>query len=638
MMRNNLFLNRLVIITHDGKIAYDELFHKGVNIIRGRNSSGKSTISHFIFYVLGGAFKDWVKEARRCSVVYAEVELSGATITLSRRISFNKDGKANEKEPMSFFWGNYEDAIKSVSEWNQFGYNSTPERKSFSNVMFDCLGIPTVKGENNITIHQLLRLIYVDQESPTNSLFYFEQFDQTLTRETIAELLLGIYDSDLYDAKAELVEKEKKHDELKSEIRVIKKMQIDPCQLDSLYLKSRIENKQEEIGLLQAQIMDYESKSITPKSTKKEANEFEDLEVNVIIKRQIIKDLMEGISQLSFQIEDTKDFISAMDKKRLSIQTSIKTREIFDQISLEVCPECLAAISIPENPSHCKLCKNPIERNSGITKARKMEQEISFQIAESKRIIGSLERQLIEKQSKFEAETQKLKQLQKSVDHSINYVSSTTNVKIKELYVTKGFIEGEILQFETLLEQASLYQKLVDECAEIGKRMDFLKGRIESLTRKQDGIKKEVYSAIEAKGVYLLNNDLDRQTDFIDAKEFHMDYANNLAYVTDRQARYSASSSYFLKTSARFAIFLSSISIDSMRYPRFILCDNMEDKGMEEIRAKNFQRIIIKNLSDYNPDSFQVIYTTSYIPEELNNTTNCVGEFYSEKNRTLKNV
>jgi len=32
-MQNNLFLNRLLIYTEEGKIAYDEKFHKGVNIL-----------------------------------------------------------------------------------------------------------------------------------------------------------------------------------------------------------------------------------------------------------------------------------------------------------------------------------------------------------------------------------------------------------------------------------------------------------------------------------------------------------------------------------------------------------------------------------------------------------------------------
>lgn len=55
MTHNNLFLNRLVIYTEDMAVAYDEKYHRGVNIIRGDNSSGKSTITHFIFFVLGGA-------------------------------------------------------------------------------------------------------------------------------------------------------------------------------------------------------------------------------------------------------------------------------------------------------------------------------------------------------------------------------------------------------------------------------------------------------------------------------------------------------------------------------------------------------------------------------------------------------
>ena len=49
MMHNNLFFNRMKIYTRNGEIAYDEIFHKGINIIRGNNSSGKSTITHFMF-------------------------------------------------------------------------------------------------------------------------------------------------------------------------------------------------------------------------------------------------------------------------------------------------------------------------------------------------------------------------------------------------------------------------------------------------------------------------------------------------------------------------------------------------------------------------------------------------------------
>lgn len=39
-MAVSFFVNRLYVLTTDGKVAYDEPFHHGVNIIRGANSSG----------------------------------------------------------------------------------------------------------------------------------------------------------------------------------------------------------------------------------------------------------------------------------------------------------------------------------------------------------------------------------------------------------------------------------------------------------------------------------------------------------------------------------------------------------------------------------------------------------------------
>lgn len=66
------------------------------------------------------------------------------------------------------------------------------------------LGYPEIKADSNITMHQILRLIYLDQESPVNSLFFYEQFDKEIYRETVANLLLGLYDQKYSDAKLEL--------------------------------------------------------------------------------------------------------------------------------------------------------------------------------------------------------------------------------------------------------------------------------------------------------------------------------------------------------------------------------------------------------------------------------------------------
>nr|MCR4592847.1 AAA family ATPase [Bacteroidaceae bacterium] len=113
MTQNNLFLNRLIIITEEGKTAYDEVFHQGVNIIHGQNSSGKSTIIRFIFFVLGGSYGDFVPEVLRCQYVEAEVTINGIVYTLKRYLEKTDDGtKVKKTSPMYIYYGSFEDCKK----------------------------------------------------------------------------------------------------------------------------------------------------------------------------------------------------------------------------------------------------------------------------------------------------------------------------------------------------------------------------------------------------------------------------------------------------------------------------------------------------------------------------------------------
>lgn len=86
-----------------------------------------------------------------------------------RELNFDKDGKSNSQEAMYVFWGELNDL--TAEKWKKFNFKTSLHSLSFSNVLFDALEIPIVKGESNITMHQLLRLLYIDQESPTKTHF-----------------------------------------------------------------------------------------------------------------------------------------------------------------------------------------------------------------------------------------------------------------------------------------------------------------------------------------------------------------------------------------------------------------------------------------------------------------------------------
>ena len=200
-MAVSFFVNRLYVLTTEGKVAYDEEFHHGVNIIRGENSSGKSTITHLLFYGLGGEYTHFVNEVRQCSRVMVEVSIDDATITLSRPIEQDAEGRILSQRGMTIWWGTLKEVLNKDCEAQTFGYKTAAHTCSFSNKLFEVMKMPIVQGDNNITMHQLLRLLYIDQESPTQSLYYYEQFDSQTTRETAADLLMGIFDEKLYAAK-----------------------------------------------------------------------------------------------------------------------------------------------------------------------------------------------------------------------------------------------------------------------------------------------------------------------------------------------------------------------------------------------------------------------------------------------------
>lgn len=639
-MQNNLFLNRLYIQAENGAVAYDEPFHKGVNIIRGDNSSGKSTITHFIFFVLGGAFNEFVPEARRCSRVYAEVEMNGATFTIRREILKDDEDKISLQAPLFFYWGKLDESLDPPAEkvWQKFGYRTVGTNKSFSNVIFDLLGLPIVKGDSNITVHQILRLLYVDQDSPTSSLFYYEYFDSQLTRETVSDLLLGVYNEELYDKKRRLIEAEKELESVKSEIKATSNFFPDKLSLKPAHLKTSIENSEREISEIQAEIVQIRKKEKEVFFEDNDELSFQKLNDQALDQRNKVLNLENEIYRTRNEIEDSSFFIDRLNKKIQALRNSIHTREFLGNLPLEYCPECLTLIKPNEDESKCKLCKEPIDQSYGVEQAKRMELEIGFQIKESEKLLKLNQRTLLELTATFEAEEGKLHDIQAQVNSALEDVKSFSEEVIDNLNSKKGFLEGEILQYRTMLENAELYNKLVQKKEELSSEVNSLKAYIFNTEKRQAELKRQINEKIKEEGVHLLNNDLDRQDEFKQARDFSIDYSNNITYLSKKFSKYSASSNFYLKVSARFALFLASLQVEQMRFPRFIFADNMEDKGIELERAQNLQRLLIDRVSEFDSDSFQMIYTTSYITEELNNSEYVVGEYYTKTNPSLKNV
>ena len=219
-MINNMpyiFVKRLVV-TKNSRSVYDQSFTRGVNIIRGDNGTGKSTIMDLMYYGLGAELSDWTSPPLSCDKVYLEVETNSGIYTLCRDIE--ESGKA----PMYIFEGDYSSSILMGAAWLKYLNRRSDERHSYSQQLFDLMMLPQHKNNDhaNLTMHQLLRLIYVDQiTAPTKILRYDSIYDSANIRQAVGEYLLGLDDLDVHKLRQELLELEKDFAKVDGELKAI---------------------------------------------------------------------------------------------------------------------------------------------------------------------------------------------------------------------------------------------------------------------------------------------------------------------------------------------------------------------------------------------------------------------------------
>ncbi len=635
-MAANLFVNRLHVVTDDGQVAYDERFHHGVNIIRGANSSGKSTITHLLFYGLGGDYTHFVSEARRCCRVMVEISIDKATLTLSRPIEKDDEGRVFTQRGMTIHWGTLDEALAGSCQHITCGYKTTANKRSFSNVLFEAMGMPIVQGDSNITMHQLLRLIYIDQESPTSSLFYYEQFDNQTTRETVADLLLGIFDADLYEAKRRVKEQETELTEVKADIRVLEKS-LSHDQRSTQFIHNLIDEKKKEIDQLADDVSRLRRGEDIDRQ-KKSQTEILKAEVSRLEKAVMQKE--EEVDLLEHDIEDTRLFIDELSRKRSALDHSISTRKILDNLQLEYCPECLQPLrhDVPEGT--CHLCRQKVDSTKGVTQALRLISELTFQCQESESILRHDEASLLTAKASLRKLKAKRLQMRRTLDSLLGSVRSSKAEAIEDLMFRRGQLNGELLQYYTMLEMAEKYEQLQHDKNRLETDIASTRHDIEVRRARQERHRGEVMRTIQKHGAYFLQHDEERQKAFSLATptDFSVDFSGNIVFLQHRYDKYSASSSFFLKLVARFSLLFASLDIPRMRYPRFLFADNMEDKGIEERRAQKFQQTLIDRLSQYDTDSYQVIYTTSYITPELDRSPYVVGDHYDINHKSLKNM
>ncbi|WP_318470140.1 ATP-binding protein [Photobacterium leiognathi] len=628
MSSSKLFINRFAVYAF-GRYVYDQKFHLGVNIIRGENGTGKSTIMDLLNYVLGAETTDWTEEQLKCEYVISELSLNGYIVTLKRNIT------TTGQERVLLFDGDMDKAQSSEFGWEKFPMRRNKEVHSFSQHIFELLNLPLHQTDDskNLTMHQILRLMYVDQLSATNKLLKEDtKYDNVTTRRAIGEYLLGIDTLEAYNLRQELISANRSFDKVNAELNAIYRMfGHDESLININTLNEEIYKIKEKIKKIKQK---RDEVKITPVEDVSEsvAERIEFLVNNITLLSDELEKIKSDRDSVYVELRETSAFLKSLEYRKQSLSKSKITNSSLGSISFKYCPSCLEPIN-ENHDSFCCLCKSP-QKNIGDKDYAYSQifNELNFQIKESHKIIEKFTQEMDVFDSRIPLINQRLSSLKEELN-IINISNDDKDAILQQLSTNIGFCYSEVLSLEGKREQVSKVELLKLEKRKIQECIISIQEQLEEVSVKQENRYISVYDSIELKAKELLMLDGGYEIAFDKPEDVIFDFSKDKMFVNGR-SKFSASSMVVLKNSVRFSIFYHASDDKYARLPNLILMDNIEDKGMQEERSQNFQRNMV-NVCETISDDYQLIYTTSMIAKELEGTTMCVGPFYPKGTHTL---
>jgi AAA domain len=626
-----MIVRRLVILKGAAHV-YDERFHAGVNIIRGENSSGKSTILNILVHGLGGDITQWSEHALLCDRVLVEVELNGKTATLSREIA------RATKRPMDIFGGDMDAAMAAgVADWRRYPYISSEGKQSFSQAVFALLDLPEVQTETTgkLTLHQLLRILYSDQLSPVENIFRFERFDAPIVREAVGRLLCGAYHPEIYENEIRIRVLEKEQTEVASTLTSIysvlggvqHSLNEDWAAAQERELWATLRSLESEIEQAERELFaDDGNETFTLTSQRAAFNEVQTLQASVTAIRG-------EIEALELEAVDSAIFISALEAKLVALKDAGLVSDEIDSVDFLWCPSCYATLDTDAREQACRLCKSPFDNERLKTRIVNLTNDLGIQLRQSAVLQKERHKQLQELRDKernvehaWRTAAERLAALQRTP-------SSDLRSRLRALNQRVGYVQREI---EDVREKAGLIEqlgRLTGRKAEIAAELSALSDRNAMLAASEQNRLTLAYTEIADRTRHFLRNDLPRQEAFQDARSINFSFGSDKVSVNG-ESYFSASSLVILKNSFLAGFLFAATEDREFRHPRLAIFDTVEDKGMEPERSQNFQKLLVA-ASDLAEVDHQIIFATAMISEDLDNATYTVGRYSSHEDRTL---
>lgn len=630
LLKPTLRVNRLVVF-RDTRVAFEADFHPGVNILRGQNSSGKTTVLDLLAYSLGAEFIPWKPPADLCTETMVEALLNGRAVTLRRRIS------ASPMNSLQIYWGPIDEALKAgIHEWEEYPFRRSTSKISFTQALLLALEMPEAQGDgaSNLTMHQFLRVLYADQPSLHSPIFRVDAFDNALTRETVGGYLCGVYNDHLYLAQLEKRDMEKALGRLESELRSIYSVLGKSGRgADIEWIAQRIRGAESEKAGLEMELSRLKTERTTRVSGRRQGDATHELRRALSAAKEKLAGAVTRLAALEFEIEDSGKFIRELETRLKNLDESKATRRYFGSVVFAFCPSCLSELEPQDDVSHCSLCKKPYKDQAADAQILRMQNELSIQKRESQRLMAERENEMKALRLELPTLRSRLKSLEEEYARVSAVWSSDLEMAVESTARRIGEIDQEIKNLYELQKLAAAIADLQKERESLAARLAAIEVRIDFMIHEQEVRKAQITEAITGALSRLLRDDLPRQKEFSEARNVTFNFSDNTVSVNG-STQFSESSTVVLRHLFHLALLAASTQFEFMRMPRFLMLDGIEDGGMELERSHHLQKIIVNECTKFECD-FQLIFATSQIAPALDVEQFVVGRSFTKDEKSL---
>lgn len=456
-------------------------FSKGLNVIRGENSTGRTTLLKLFEFGLGADLniRDFIPEIRECEKLVLEIEINGTPYTIDRK-----------------FYGSKELVVYSGRVDDIFLPTTTLLRGEMSDFLLQRLGIPLVSvideygREKSISFSDVYDSLHIDQAKG------FSKIQANLSekdRVTLFKLLTGISTPNFYDILVKEDELLKRRKEGEQEIEYLNRFLGEVEILHPTEISTRLRQIDEDYSQIENQL------AAIQQHMRASSNYANPLREEVV---SLEESLANHRQELYFSAQTLQSYRELENQLAEDLDKATRVRASVNQLAsfeFEQCPRCLQVITdemkMKELRSICSVCGRPLAEHTDHTGELNLyEEQIQSQLEELAELQERYEATIEQIRSSIIQTESELNQKRQSLDDMMAELVSPAIDNIALLNQALTQLDSEKNQLHMQSRWRSQIQKMQEALQEIQQRLLDLRRRKQEIVEQERQAEHKLHS------------------------------------------------------------------------------------------------------------------------------------------------